>query len=233
MNNSGVYQIVNLINGKRYVGSSKNINQRIAQHKRALRKNRHVNNYLQNSYNKYGENLFEYSVLLYCDPQNTLAYEQVYLDAGYGDYNIAISAASPMAGMFGKLNHFYGKKHSEETREKMSRAMSGKNNHQYGKRHTEEHKRKISENSKSLPGKDSFMWGRKLSEETRKKLRENHVDLSGDKHYRWISFSNKDIEKMKQMRGSGYSYNDIGKAFGVCRGTISNRLSKLVVEKAS
>ena len=57
---SGIYKIVNKINGKYYVGSSKDvINYRWIHHKRALRSNRHKNDYLQNAWNKYGEDNFE------------------------------------------------------------------------------------------------------------------------------------------------------------------------------
>ena len=55
---SGVYQIVNELNGHRYIGSSKNIQHRILVHRSALRRNSHHSIYLQNAFNKYG-NEFE------------------------------------------------------------------------------------------------------------------------------------------------------------------------------
>ena len=38
---SGVYQIVNELNGHRYIGSSKNIQHRILTHRSSLRRNNH------------------------------------------------------------------------------------------------------------------------------------------------------------------------------------------------
>lgn len=52
---SGVYQIYNTVNGKRYIGSSIHIEQRFKEHLRNLRANKHVNAHLQSAWNKYGE----------------------------------------------------------------------------------------------------------------------------------------------------------------------------------
>lgn len=48
----------------------------------------------------------------------------------------------------GENNHFYGKHHTEETKQKMSEAHEGIKNPMYGKHHTAETKRKISEANK-------------------------------------------------------------------------------------
>lgn len=60
---SGVYKIVNIVNGKFYVGSSININKRWGEHKRSLRKNCHNNDFLQKSWNKHGEINFKFEIL--------------------------------------------------------------------------------------------------------------------------------------------------------------------------
>lgn len=44
---SGIYQIYNPINNKRYIGSSINVERRLKEHLRNLEKNRHSNNHLQ------------------------------------------------------------------------------------------------------------------------------------------------------------------------------------------
>lgn len=54
----GIYCILNLKNQKKYIGSSKDIQERIINHKGMLRNNKHYNPILQNSYNKYGKNNF-------------------------------------------------------------------------------------------------------------------------------------------------------------------------------
>lgn len=57
-----IYYITNTLTNQVYVGSTKNTKQRFASHKRDLRKNKHHNPILQNSYNKYGSTYFKYIV---------------------------------------------------------------------------------------------------------------------------------------------------------------------------
>ena len=58
----GIYKITNNINNKFYIGSSKNITKRFKEHKWRLKNNKHPNNKLQNSWNKYGEENFKFEV---------------------------------------------------------------------------------------------------------------------------------------------------------------------------
>jgi len=59
----GVYKISCSANRKFYIGGSSSIYRRWWEHKSKLRLNSHPNPYLQNSWNKYGENLFEFSIV--------------------------------------------------------------------------------------------------------------------------------------------------------------------------
>ncbi len=138
--NNGVYIIRNTINNKCYIGSAAlSLKGRWAFHKSELRHNRHDNGKLQNAWNKYGAESFVFEVLLYCDPQNCLMYEQIALDHYKPEYNIRKIATSNL-----------GLKWSDDTREKMSRAQSGKKNARYGLRMSSDLKKKI---SKSRLGK--------------------------------------------------------------------------------
>lgn len=60
----GIYKITCKANSQFYIGSSINIRERWQQHLSLLRGNRHSSTYLQNSYNKYGENTIKFEVLL-------------------------------------------------------------------------------------------------------------------------------------------------------------------------
>lgn len=60
---SGIYKIVNVINNKFYIGSSKNIKRRFSIHKSALKNNRHHSIYLQRSYNKHGLDSFKFEIV--------------------------------------------------------------------------------------------------------------------------------------------------------------------------
>lgn len=110
----GIYKITNLINNKIYIGSSKNLRVRLWKHRALLRHNKHCNPHLQNSWNKYGENNFDYSILELCDESNQYEREQYYIDTYHPEYNIAEKVELPS---YSKESR---KKHSE-TRKRMFR----------------------------------------------------------------------------------------------------------------
>ena len=85
---SGIYCIENKINNKIYIGSSKNIYQRLLKHFALLRHNKHQNAHLQSAWNKYGEINFEWLVLEFCDLTKLIEREQYCLDLLKGEYNI-------------------------------------------------------------------------------------------------------------------------------------------------
>lgn len=77
----------------------------------------------------------------------------------------------------GENNGFYGKTHSEETKQKMSEKAKihsiGENNGMYGKTHSQETKDKISEKAKiHSAGENNGFYGKNHSEETRQKMSE-------------------------------------------------------------
>ena len=53
-----IYAILNIINGKSYIGSAINFDRRKKTHLRLLNKNSHHSIKLQNAYNKYGVDSF-------------------------------------------------------------------------------------------------------------------------------------------------------------------------------
>lgn len=77
---SGIYQILNTINGKRYIGSSHNIPQRFRQHRYNIKMNKNGNRHLRNAWIKYGEEKFKFEVLEYCCVENLAIREQHHLD---------------------------------------------------------------------------------------------------------------------------------------------------------
>lgn len=79
----GIYKITNLVNNKVYIGSSKNIDRRIIQHRQKLNKNKHYNSYLQRAWNKYGEDNFKFETVEIITTYNRnilKKLEQSYLD---------------------------------------------------------------------------------------------------------------------------------------------------------
>lgn len=76
----GVYKIINTVNEKIYIGSSKDINRRWSEHIRALELNAHINQHLQNAWNKYGRKSFKFEIIEQCDEKHQYEREQYYID---------------------------------------------------------------------------------------------------------------------------------------------------------
>lgn len=85
---SGIYCIENTFNGKKYVGSSKNICRRLLTHRSYLRKGVHVNSKLQNSWDKHGEQYFKCYAIEFCDISRLAEREQYYINLFSPWYNI-------------------------------------------------------------------------------------------------------------------------------------------------
>lgn len=145
---SGVYTIYNKLEDRYYVGSSvRDINFRLKDHISALSRNKHRNSYLQNSFNKYGLEAFEFDVLEYYPKEVCLSMEQYWMnmlnstnrDRGY---NLAIVAGNS-----------YGQKRTIEQRANISNSLKGKRvgklNPRYGTTWSEETREKISNSSRN------------------------------------------------------------------------------------
>lgn len=134
---AGIYKLVNKATGQCYVGQSQRVKKRIKEHFRLLRWNKHTNPRLQNAFNKYGEDNFEWEVEAYCeDPDDLDIIENAFLqgDAWFVEpvvYNIADFAKAPMRN----------KTHSEEVRQRI-RAGRRASTFDYG---SSEYKRTLSE----------------------------------------------------------------------------------------
>jgi len=116
INSSGIYAILNLVNGKRYIGGAVSLRTRGNEHRNDLRKADHHSPALQRAWNKYGEGSFVFKPLLICAPKDLLMYEQRCLDSYRPEYNCATVAGAPMTG----------RKHSAESRAKIASAGRGR-----------------------------------------------------------------------------------------------------------
>ena len=76
----GIYCIENVVNRKKYIGLSADINQRWKQHKVDLNGGYHINSHLQTSWNKYGEDKFSWYILEECDLQLLQDREKFYIN---------------------------------------------------------------------------------------------------------------------------------------------------------
>lgn len=77
----GVYQIKNCITNQLYIGSTTmTFVKRCQHHINRLRSGKHKNLYLQRSWNKYGEDNFEFSIVEICTKDLSLVQEQIWIN---------------------------------------------------------------------------------------------------------------------------------------------------------
>jgi len=71
----GVYQIKNTVNGKIFIGSSKNLPGKLNSQKFQLDLGSHMNTELQNDYTNFGSDNFTFEVLDYLEPKEDINYD--------------------------------------------------------------------------------------------------------------------------------------------------------------
>ena len=141
-----------------YVGSAINFDKRWKAHRRRLNARTHPNIYLQSAWSKYGEAAFEFSEIEFVDREDLISKEQYYFDLLKPEYNICPTAGNSL-----------GRKHTRETKQKISGAL-------IGTIRLAETKQKIS----------SSRMGITFSEETKQKMRkpksEEHIKHNSESH---------------------------------------------------
>ena len=119
LNSPGIYKIVNILNNKLYLGSTINLKKRWHNHYRGLKAGKGINKILQNAWNKYGENNFNFEVLEIIEGKYSedklrdilIEKEQYWVDKLNPDYNVRKKCVSSNIGAHWNL--------SNSTKEKM------------------------------------------------------------------------------------------------------------------
>ncbi len=169
-----LYKIINLINGKCYIGQTKDFKERMKAHKYASCKN----SLIYQAIKKYGKENFNFKCLMECDDNEIDWYENEAI--------IAFNSLSPHGYnlMCGNENIF--KKHHEDSKRKISESNKGR-------KFSEETKRKISEAHKGM------RKGKTLSEETKRKLSLANI---GKKHSEETKRKLSELMKNKKIKST-------------------------------
>lgn len=152
---TGIYCIENSINNKKYIGQSVDIYDRWSHHRSDLNNGTHDNEYLQRSWDKYGSDNFNFYVLEFCDIDK-LDEREVYFIDFYQTLNRDKGYNLISGGSFGK-------KYSQETKDKMSKSLLG---------HivSGESRRKISQNHADVRGVNNPMYGKGHTNDAKDKI---------------------------------------------------------------
>lgn len=204
---SGIYKITNTINGKFYVGSSKDIDWRWYCHRHYLETGKHNNPKLQHSWNKHGSISFIFEVIedTISDSKTLLEREQYYLDIltpykrNIG-YNICPKAE-------GGDNITYHPNRDEFVK-KMILINKGENNGMFGKKHSDD---AIKQQKEKAKGRYTLDW-----------FIERYGELEGKQKF-------DDRRLMLKNRKINYSFNN--GLTGIKRGPMSENVKRRISER--
>lgn len=161
-----VYLITNIINGKQYVGKTvRSLNIRWREHVKAARENEPLSMLIVRAIKKYGKESFKHKILEECSNEDELNEREIFWIKELGTFGGGYNLTKGGDGMSGY-------KHSDETRQKMSKTRKGR-------KLSPEHVRAVSEGqkgqkrpgmSKKRKGELNPMYGKGHSDEARKKI---------------------------------------------------------------
>lgn len=194
---TGIYRITNLINSFSYVGGSAKIKKRWKDHLRQLAAGNHHSKLMRRCWDMYGEAAFAFEVLLFCDRDNLIFYEQRAIDTIRPEYNSSPTAGSQL-----------GFRMSDESKQKLSEAAKRTKNFT-GKKHSEKSKQLISEKKSGVTQRAEVVAQRKATI---------------GKRLAWPAkrkFQTADILKIRDLIASGFTNVYIAKLYGVSGSVIS------------
>lgn len=117
---AGIYIIENTATGACYVGSSYNVKKRWKEHRGHLRRGTHHSRFMQNVWNKYGEQVLRFRVAVICAVKDLMFYEQRLIDKLKPKYNSAKIAGTS-----------FGVKHKPEIVARLKEVWRTKRNAKY------------------------------------------------------------------------------------------------------
>lgn len=202
-----VYETINKVNGKVYIGKHKTDN---------LDNDRYIGSgrLIQQAIKKYGVENFERSILFYAFTESA-AYEVEALlvteefvrrvdtynlaTGGLGGYTMTQEFCDNIAKrMQGAGNHNFGRPMLEDTKKKLSKAMSGRVL-------TDEHKSKI---SNAVKGENHPNYGKHHSDDTKQRIRESNIGVGrSDGTRARMSESHKGLVQTQETKDKRAAYH--------------------------
>jgi group I intron endonuclease len=171
---AGIYTLINMNDGKMYVGKAEDVFYRVNKHFRKLNNNTHINKHLQRAWNNTNEDEWSFSIIEECeydilDKREIYWIEQLNLLDDTVGYNFAVggTGGNTLAGFTDQQRKEFG--------EVSRKRNSGKNNPFYGKTHDATTRKKVSEGNKKF-------WSNLTEEERKQKAKKSAQARVGSKH---------------------------------------------------
>ncbi len=217
--NYGIYGIHNKLNNKIYIGKTmQSFGDRWDCHRSQLRGGYHDNKHLQNAWNKYGEENFDFQIIHCCNGQsvdevNTLEMQEI---ARYKELGLAYNLHDGGDG-----GYFLGKHLSPEAKRK----IGDKNRvNMTGKKLSKETKIKMSQSQLQRYAQwsdvDRIKWGQMISSVTKgiKKPKLKTIMQNNKNGAKYTVEQVKEIRRLYEIEKK--SNAEIAKIFGIPRQTI-------------
>lgn len=218
---AGVYEIVHVPTGRRYVGSSIDMRARWRKHRVSLRRCGHHSIALQRAWSKYGGGEFSFRPLLICNREMAIFYEQRAIDVLRPEFKCSPTAGSQL-----------GYRHRAETVQKMKAAAVGRPSSFKGFRHSTESRRAIAENRKGKPSGpftetrrrkiSEALKGRPVSPERRAMIA---ATLAGRSTGRG-ALTSAQVKDIRRLHAMGCKQCDIAREVGAKKGHVANVINR-------
>lgn len=179
----GIYKITNLLNGKSYIGQSKNIENRWRNHRWRYKYKEREHLFLYQAMRRYGIENFSFEVLEECNEEDLDALEIKYIEQyrSFPDgYNMTGGGnghrGRPMTpeGKAALLKALTGRPCSEETRRRISEAQKGKTLSKEQRAKISEFNKKRWEDPEYRAKMHAVRMAYRPTEETRRKIGASH-----------------------------------------------------------
>ena len=222
----GIYSITNVVTGDMYIGQTiQDFEKRWKSHISALNRGNHDNEYLQRSWNKYGEDAFKFKAIHYCDELDILNDLEKYYIKKYDTYNNGFNMTEGGDYFLNEIPEEIRKKRLENLK-KVNRERSDYTEHQIAK---VKEMLSVLENNQISIKKISKLTGVREGVIYNVKYLNSWVDVRSDLNEKLKIINNKEARNesiVKDLYSKKYLLNEISEKYKLSQDTIKRILRR-------
>lgn len=222
----GIYSITNVVTGDMYIGQTiQDFEKRWKSHISDLNRGNHDNEYLQRSWNKYGEGAFKFKAIHYCDELDILNDLEKYYIKKYDTYNNGFNMTEGGDYFLNEIPEEIRKKRLENLK-KVTRERSDYTEHQIAK---VKEMLSVLENNQISIKKISKLTGVREGVIYNVKYLNSWVDVRSDLNEKLKIINNKEARNesiVKDLYSKKYLLNEISEKYKLSQDTIKRILRR-------